>query len=144
MRRIQIWANYNDLTATSLESCLIRGIIPKQDLQAANKTQMTVWFTERPIDICFFQLFPVGEEISFVEVVETNMYILTVDGDESNNSFIPNIEPAFSSQVYLIRVVAAVGCGLACEYFNSRMRMTSTTYRKHPNYMHPSTQELWI
>ena len=91
-----------------------------------------------------FPAFPRGGIISFVEVVETNMYILTVDGDESNNSFIPNIEPAFSSQVYLIRVVAAVGCGLACEYFNSRMRMTSTTYRKHPNYMHPSTQELWI
>ena len=26
---IYIWVNYNDLTATSLESWLIRGIIPK-------------------------------------------------------------------------------------------------------------------
>jgi hypothetical protein len=26
---IHIWANYNDLTATSLETWLIRGIIPK-------------------------------------------------------------------------------------------------------------------
>ena len=25
----EIWVNYNDLTATSLESCLVRGIIPK-------------------------------------------------------------------------------------------------------------------
>ena len=26
---IYIWVNYNDLTATSLESWLVRGIIPK-------------------------------------------------------------------------------------------------------------------
>ena len=29
MYYIYIWANYNDLTATSLESWIIRGIIPK-------------------------------------------------------------------------------------------------------------------
>ena len=29
---ISIWVNYNDLTATSLESWLVRGIIPKMAL----------------------------------------------------------------------------------------------------------------
>ena len=28
-KHIYIWVNYNDLTATSLESWLVRGIIPK-------------------------------------------------------------------------------------------------------------------